>query len=338
MGISFLSFYVIETQSAKWREAELWSRVLPSLMKAIFERHSCFVCLCSVFGTFAYSHEHIAQKWAAPASSPIAWQSSVDFEERMRWRTQIGRAFCCTSFGLSFLYNLSWRHRSHATLRSASHLGSLCLVSLKTPAAWLRVSETVLSARRAYITWSRKLPLTHSHCKTSNNFDSVSLGHVFEGAVLGVTIPRPSFIVECVSTNCCLTGSRSRSKVSHERISFGSGTISKYCGSWEGQWEREIWVSSLSVLSLSRERAAATLLLAPWNHWLYSLIPLEIMCCMLTSHFKSNSGLDGVLAIVDWVWLPEPFFRGCAVGHQKCAVAFFESTSKDVNPWSSYCC
>jgi hypothetical protein len=80
----------------------------------------------------------------------------------------------------------------------------------------------------------------HSHGKTSDDFDSVSSAHVFEEEVvsesnafaeLGVTIPRPRFVVECVSTNCCLTGSRSRSEVSHETISFGSGTILKCCGS-----------------------------------------------------------------------------------------------------------
>ena len=121
----------------------------PSLMKTIFLMHSCFVCLCSAFGTFAYSHERIAQKWAAPASSPMAWRISVELEERMRRSTQTGRAFCCTSFGLSFLYNLSCRRKSLSTLRSASRFGSSCPFSLKTAATWLRVSETVLSARGA---------------------------------------------------------------------------------------------------------------------------------------------------------------------------------------------
>jgi hypothetical protein len=60
-------------------------------------------CFCFALGIFAHSHKRITQKWAPPASSPIAWQSSVDFEERMRQSTQAGRAFCCNSFGLSFL-------------------------------------------------------------------------------------------------------------------------------------------------------------------------------------------------------------------------------------------
>ena len=111
----------------------------PSFMKTIFLMHSCFVCLCSALGTFAYSHERIAQRWAAPVSSPIAWRSSVELEERMRRRTQTGRAFCCTSFGSSFLYDLSCRRKSLATLRSASRFGSSCPFSLKTAATWLRV-------------------------------------------------------------------------------------------------------------------------------------------------------------------------------------------------------
>ena len=106
----------------------------PSFMKTIFLMHSCFVCLCSALGTFAYSHERIAQKWAAPASLPIAWRSSVELEERMRRSTQTGRAFCCTSFGSSFLYDLSCRRKSLAMLRSVSRFGSLCPFSLKIAA------------------------------------------------------------------------------------------------------------------------------------------------------------------------------------------------------------
>jgi predicted DNA-binding protein with PD1-like motif len=34
------------------------------------------------------------------------------------------------------------------------------------------------------ITWSRKSPLTHSHGKTSDDFDSVVSGHVFKEKVV----------------------------------------------------------------------------------------------------------------------------------------------------------
>jgi hypothetical protein len=56
------------------------------------------------------------------------------------------------------------------------------------------------------IKWLRKLPLMHSHGKTSDDFDSVCSGHVFEEevvsksdalAVLRVAVPCPSFVVEC---------------------------------------------------------------------------------------------------------------------------------------------
>ncbi len=39
-------------------------------------------------------------------------------------------------------------------------------------------------------------------------------------------IPRPSFAVKCVCTNCYLMGSSSGSKDNHETILFGSETIS----------------------------------------------------------------------------------------------------------------
>ena len=220
---AFLSFFcrsnVTKTQSDKWRDGELWSRISPSVMKAIFLMDSCFV-------TFAYSHKRITQKWAAPASLPIVWYSSVEFEEKMRRRMQKGRAFCCTSFGSSFLYDLSWS--------SASRLGSCCPFSLKTAATWLRVSETVLSARGAsrgqencpWCTAMAKPPMILIWWVID-----MSSRKRLSPAVLWVADPRPSFVVECVSANCCLAGSHSRIEVSHEMILFGGGTISKYCGS-----------------------------------------------------------------------------------------------------------
>ncbi len=164
------------------------------------------------------------------------------------------------------------------------------------------------------ITWSRKLPLMHSHGETSDDFNLVSSGHFFEekvvsksdaSAVIWVMIPRPSFAVKCVCTNCYLTGSSRRSKDNHAMIPFGSKTISKCCGSWEGQWEWRIWVSLSSVLSLFRERVLATLLMAIW----------EIVCLMYTGHFESNSGLDDVVIVLNEVWFPQPTFWGCAIGH-----------------------
>jgi hypothetical protein len=65
----------------------------------------CLPLLCfRNLRVFAQAHH---PEMGAAASSPIAWQSSVDFEERMRRSMQTRKAFCCTSFGLSFLYDLS---------------------------------------------------------------------------------------------------------------------------------------------------------------------------------------------------------------------------------------
>ncbi len=152
---AFLLFFccskMIAMQLAKFNLAKLWSRISLSLTNAILQRQSCFVCRCSAFGTFRYLHERIAQKCTAATRCPIAVLISVDFEVRMRWRMQTGKAFCCNSFGLSFEYDLSWRHKSCATLFSASCLGGSLLLSRKATATRLRVSLTVLWARGASV-------------------------------------------------------------------------------------------------------------------------------------------------------------------------------------------
>jgi len=147
----FLSFFcllkVIKTQSAKLSSGDEWSKILPPLMKVMFRRQSCFICCCSAFGTLLYLHNRMAQKCAAAASLPIAWHSSVDWEERMRRWTQTGKAFCCFSFGLFFAYNLSCRCRSRPMLCSVSLWGSSCLFSLKVAATALMVFATDFLAR-----------------------------------------------------------------------------------------------------------------------------------------------------------------------------------------------
>ncbi len=79
----------------------------------------------------------------------------------------------------------------------------------------------------------------------------------------------PSFVLECFFTNCCFTGRQSSSKVSHETISQGTGTISKCWGIWEGQWVQRMLVSSSSDWLLFLERASAMWFSDPQNHWLY---------------------------------------------------------------------
>ncbi len=103
----FLSFFclskVTETQSARCSFVEEWSRILLFLIKVMLQRQRCFVCCCSAFVTFKYSHECMTQKWAAAVRLPIAHWSSVILLERMRRMMQRGWAFCFTLFGLSFL-------------------------------------------------------------------------------------------------------------------------------------------------------------------------------------------------------------------------------------------
>jgi hypothetical protein len=81
---------------------------------------------------------------------------------------------------------------------------------------------------------SWKSPFAQSHGKSSHDFDLFVSWHsikeevVSEAArftVLCVLNPCPSISLECASINCCLTGSQSSSKVNHEVILLGSGTI-----------------------------------------------------------------------------------------------------------------
>ncbi len=178
----------------------------------------------------------------------------------MKRRTQTGRAFCCTSFGLSFLYNISCSHWSCAMLRSPSCLRPLCPFPLKTAATWWRDTATAPSTRGASCGW-----VNCPSCKATVTFEEKVIAKSDTFAVLGVTIPLLSFIVRCVSTNCYLAGSRCSSEVNHETTLFGSRTILKSCESWQGQWEHSIWVGLLLVLSMSWARTLAVLLSAPQN-------------------------------------------------------------------------
>jgi hypothetical protein len=94
------------------------------------------------------------------------------------------------------------------------------------------------------ITLLRKLPLTHSHGKSSHDLDQLLLQCFIEEnivpesglvVVFEVAVPRPSVVLVCVSANSGLTGNRSSSEVSQEVILQGRVTFLKFLESWEGQ-------------------------------------------------------------------------------------------------------
>jgi len=66
-------------------------------------------------------------------------------------------------------------------------------------------------------------------------------------------------------------------------------------------------VSSLSVLSLSRERASATFgstePLAVFSNFVQ-----EVVCCMKMCYFDPDGGFDGILTILDEIRFPQPAF------------------------------
>ncbi len=216
----FCRLSVTETQSAKWRDEESWFRVMLSLMKAIYLMHNCFVCLCSALSTFTYSHERITQKWAAPASLPIAWQSSVDFEERMRRKTQTGRDFLLYFFWIVLFFwililvdnvkdvqHCVWGRHAHFPWRPQPH-------------GWGWYLNLRLCFQPGEHDVVKKIALDAQPWQSLQWFRFSGSGICLWGkGCLWVrcwtVLWRPSFVVQCVSTNCCLTGSRSRSEVNH---------------------------------------------------------------------------------------------------------------------------
>ena len=53
--------------------------------------------------------------------------------------------------------------------------------------------------------------------------------------------------------------------------------------------------------------------------------------------FESDCGLNWVLAVLDEVCLPQPSFRGAAVGHQEGTVAILQTAGKQINPGCDDC-
>jgi hypothetical protein len=54
-------------------------------------------------------------------------------------------------------------------------------------------------------------------------------------------------------------------------------------------------------------------------------------------NFKSDCGLNRVLAVLNEVCLPQPSFQGAAVGHREGAVAVLQMASKQINPGCDDC-
>ncbi len=90
-----------------------------------------------------------------------------------------------------------------------------------------------------------------------------------EVALFDPSFPQPRVVIVCTYLCCGFAGSLCRSKVIQDTILLGRVTILKEVGTCEGTCDKRIWVSLLSVLSMSRKSASATWFLVPGNHWLY---------------------------------------------------------------------
>ncbi len=132
------------------------------------------------------------------------------------------------------------------------------------------------------IAWLQKSPFTQSHGNSTEDVASIFSGEFLKEDVFpkpcGLAIffppsPWPSMVYVCTSLYHFCTGSFCSSEVTQQTILLGRGTILKVLGICEGTWVTRIWVSSASVLSMSRESASATLFWDPGNHWLYPQIP-----------------------------------------------------------------
>ncbi len=95
---------VIATLSANSRLSEEAKSRCPSLKNLIFLRQRSFVCFCSLLGTLEYSQDLQAKKAMPIVSCTIALLRLVTCHSASLSSTENGRAFCCFSFGSSFLY------------------------------------------------------------------------------------------------------------------------------------------------------------------------------------------------------------------------------------------
>ncbi len=136
-------------------------------------------------------------------------------------------------------------------------------------------------------------------------------------AVLGVTTPHPSFIVECVFTNCCFTAVAAAAR----------STMRQFCLVVDQFW------SALEAERSSKSRGFGLVCqqfcrCSGRGHWQCCYRPHKTTLYILWFHLRGsglqlNCHLGSVLSFLDEVWLVQPSLWCCAVGHQECAVAFW---------------
>ncbi len=146
---------------------------------------------------------------------------------------------------------------------------------------------------------SWKLPFMQSQGKRSNKSNSLMSCKRFEEEVIvsnELVILPPSFScpsllrVHCSLSYCGFMGNLSSNAVSHEVIFLGRGRILKWFGICDLQKVQKMFVRSSSLLLLSLERASATSLRSPLNHWLYDLSPsnMKRLACFWAASIQTN--------------------------------------------------
>ncbi len=160
----FFDWKVIKTQSAYSSLGSLCLHSVSSLKKRMVLNFNTSVHLFSNCRTFTYSQEWHAKKKDTLASWINTFSTSVVCCFAISLRTQIGRTFCWTGLGSSFLKAQNWQDKSWINLPTLSWVRFGLLCSRKVYAMNEMVFWIVLSAMESWID-PKNLPNTRAMAK-----------------------------------------------------------------------------------------------------------------------------------------------------------------------------
>ena len=144
---------------------------------------------------------------------------------------------------------------------------------------------------------SRKLSLTHSHGKTSNDFHSVSLGHVFKEKVVSESMDL-QYSEKRFYARVSLSSVFPPTAVWRAAVAEARSAMRRSCLAVDQFFSVIVPVEGIGNVVISSAEPLAV----------FSNFVREVVCRMKTCYFDLNGGLDGVLAILDKIRFPQPAF------------------------------